>query len=412
MRILILTSVYPPLGYSGHDERCRQTVQALARLGHQLQVLTSDHRLPPMGVVGEKGVFREMRLYPDLMEESLLGHSYRATYAHERYNAESLEYRLRRFKPEAVYVWNMRGLSKSLLFRLQNKGIRVVYDLHSDWLLRESFSRDPWHRWWLNNPSVSSKIYRALIRSIGRARRVMGMLPIGEAQALNLKNSYVVSDWLASRLVEGGLSQVEVLPVIYPAIDHRKLSPKTSFANRHHFIWAGRLDEAKGADIAVDAVGILKERGIEVSLDLFGTGEPSERKAKRERIEAAGLIEQVTMQGIRPGELSDYYQHYDALLYTNRKGAPFSMTVLEAMHCKLPCIVANVGGNRELLEEDINALLFEAGSAEALADAMARFMQREDGGRALAESSIEELRAQHTVDAFCKQIEHLLADKK
>jgi hypothetical protein len=148
-----------------------------------------------MGVVGEKGVFREMRLYPDLMEESILGHSYRATYAHERYNAESLEYRLRRFKPEAVYVWNMRGLSKSLLFRLQNKGIRVVYDLHSDWLLRESFSREPWHRWWLDNPSVSSKIYRVLIRSIGRARRVMGMLPIGEAKALNLKNSYVVSDY-------------------------------------------------------------------------------------------------------------------------------------------------------------------------------------------------------------------------
>lgn len=409
VRILILTSVYPPLGFSGHDERCRQAVHALARRDHQVQVLTSDYRLPPMGVAGEKGVFREIRLYPDFAEDSLLGHSYRATYAHERYNAESLEYRLRRFKPDVVYVWNMNGLSKSLLFRLQSKGLRVVYDLHSDWLLPDSFNQDPWYRWWLDNSSVRSKLYRGLIRSVGRARRILGMMPIGEATSLSLNGSYVASEWLRQRLVDGGLSQVEALPVIYPAVDNRKLSPKTSFKKRHHFMWAGRLNELKGPDIAVDAVGILKERGIEVSLDLFGMGEPSERKAKRERIEAAGLIEQVTMQGIRPGELSEYYQHYDALLYTNREGEPFSMTVLEAMHSKLPCIVANVGGNQELLDQNTSALLFEAGSAEALADAMVRFMQFQDGGRALAENSIEELQAERRVDTFCRQIEPLLA---
>ena len=409
MRILILTSVYPPLGYSGHDERCRQTARALSSLGHNLQVLTSDHRLPPMGVLGEKGVYRELRLYQDLMEDSILGRSYQATYAHERFNAESLEYRLRRFKPDVVYVWNMRGLSKSLLFRLQDKGVRMVYDLHSDWLLSESFNRDPWYRWWFDNPSVSSKIYRMLIHGLGRARRTMGMLPISEGSELSLEGSYIASEWLRRRLVDGGIPQAEGLPVIYPAVDDRSLSPKTVFDKRHHFIWAGRLNEAKGADIAVSAVGILKDRGIEVSLDLFGMGEPSERKAKRERIEQMGLMEQVTMQGIRPGELSEHYQNYDALLYTNRNGEPFSMTVMEAMHSKLPCIVANVGGNSEILEEDRDALLFEAGNAEALADTMVRFMQFDDAGRALAENSIEELQAERTIDNFCQQIEALLA---
>jgi glycosyltransferase involved in cell wall biosynthesis len=390
-------------------------VQTLSRLGHQLQVLTSNYRLPPMGVAGEKGVFRELHLYPeapDANSDSLLGHSYRATYAHERYNAESLEYRVRRFKPDVVYVWNVNGLSKSLFFRLQSRGMHIVYDLHSDWLLPESFQRDPWYCWWRTNRSVSSKVYQLLMRSIGRARRIMGMLPIDEAQKLNLQGSYVVSEWLRERLVSGDIAQAAQLPVIYPAVDHQKLSPKTSYAKRHHFIWAGRLGEAKGAAIAVDAVGILKERGIEVSLDLFAMGEPSERKAKREYIEAAGLIEQVTMQGIRPGELSEYYQHYDALLYTTRAGEPFSMTVLEAMHSKLPCIVADTGGNQEILESDSRALLFEAGNAEALADAIVRFMQREDGGRMLVENSIEGLQAEHTMDTFCQQIEPLLAAGK
>ena len=378
-------------------------------MGHQVQVLTSDHRLPPMGLPGSKGVFRELRLFTEPTANPLLGHSYGATLAHERYNAEILESRVRRFKPDAVYVWNMEGLSKSLLFRLQNKGLRVVYDLHSDWLLPANFNRDPWYRWWFDNPSVSSKIYRMLIHSLGRARRTMGMLPISEGSELSLEGSYIASEWLRRRLVEGGIPQAEGLPVIYPAVDDRSLSPKTVFDKRHHFIWAGRLNAAKGADIAVSAVGILKDRGIEVSLDLFGMGEPSERKAKRERIEQMGLMEQVTMKAIRPGELSEYYQNYDALLYTNRNGEPFSMTVMEAMHSKLPCIVANVGGNSEILEEDRDALLFEAGNAEALADTMLRFMQFDDAGRALAENSIEELQAERTIDNFCQQIEALLA---
>lgn len=364
-----------------------------------------------MGMAGEKGVFRELHLYPET-EDSLLGSCYKATYAHERYNAELLDYRLRRFKPDAVYVWNMRGLSKSLLFRMQKSGLRVCFDLHAEWLLPEQFNSDPWHRWWFENPSKRSKGLQVFIRGIGRARRVMGLLPVGEAKSLRLDGSYVVSEWLRKRLVEGGIEQAGRLPLVYPAIDTRKLSPKSTFKACRRFVWAGRLNEVKGADIAVDAVGILKERGIEVSLDLFGMGEPRERKAKRERIEAAGLIDRVTMRGIRPGELAEHYARYDALLYTNRQGEPFSMTVLEAMLSKLPCIVANVGGNQELLGDDANAVLFPGGDAEALADAITKFMQRDDAGRGLAEHSIERLQDEQSMDIFCQQIETLLSDQK
>jgi glycosyltransferase involved in cell wall biosynthesis len=384
-------------------------VNGLVRQGHQLQVLTSNYRLPPMGVLGEKGVFRELRLYPDPLEDSPLGQSYAATCAHERFNAESLEYRLRRFSPDVIYVWNMGELSKSLLFRLQNKGRHVVYDIHMDWMLPEHFNRDPWYRWWLDNPSKRSKLYRGLMWCIGRARRVLGLMPIGEVHELRFEGSYVVSQWLRERLIKAGLLQMESLPVIYPAIDPKILTPKERFVTRHRFVWAGRLTEAKAADIAVDAVGILKERGIKVFLDIFAMGEPSERKAKRERIEAAGLMDQVTMKGIRPGELSEHYANYDALLYTSRYGEAFSMTVLEAMLSKLPCLVADIGGNQEILKHQQNALLFEADNPEALADAIFEFIRRNDYGRELAENSIERLQVEQTVDNFCQQITPLLA---
>lgn len=364
-----------------------------------------------MGMPNEKGIFRELRLYPESSESTPIDNSYGVSYAHERFNAESLEYRIRRFKPDLVYVWNMRKLSKSLLFRMQDKGQRVVYDLHVDWLSADSFNEDPWYRWWFQNPSIRSKLYRMLMTCVGRARRVRRMLPIREAKDLNFKGSYVASDWLRKHLMAAGLSSVEELPVIYPAVDTRKLSLKTSYKKPSHFVWAGNLGERKGADIAVDAVGILKERGISVSLDLFGKGKPSQRKAKRERIEAAGLTDRVRMRGIRPGELFEHYRNYDALLYTNRRAEPFSMTVLEAMQSKLPCIVASIGGNVEVLADGQNALLFEVGSADTLADRMAAFLQRDDGGQSLAEDFIQNLHLAHSVDNFCQQIETLWSAK-
>lgn len=364
-----------------------------------------------MGVEGEKGVFREMHLHPSESENSLLGISYRATYAHERYNAESLEYRLRRFKPEVVYIWNMRGLSKSLLFRLQDRGVRTVYDLHSDWMLPENFSRDPWYCWWFDNSSLRSQIYRVFSRIVGKARRALGILPIDKVSNLKFDNSYVISQCLKDRLIEDGFESVVELPVIYPAVETAKLTAKIDFQSKKRFMWAGRLKTGKGADIAVDAVGLLRERGIDVKLDLFGMGEPSERKAKLARIESLGLIDRVTMRGIRPGELPQHYADYDALLYTAREPEPFSMTVLEARLSRLPCIVAKIGGNRELLTHGENAILFEADSVEALADAMEAFINRGDSGAGLAAHDFERLHAEQNADMFCDRIEAMLAEE-
>ena len=411
MRILFLTSVFPPLGYSGHDERCRQIVSALAQRGHNIQLLTSDYRLPPMGVKGERGVYRELKLYPTpLVDGAGLGDSFAATYGHERYNAGLLNERLRRFQPDVVYVWNMQGLSKSLLFQLQAMGLPVFYDLHSDWLLPENFNGDPWYRWWFNNSSLRSKLYQGGNRFLGRARGILRVLPIKKSSELNLKGSYVVSEWLKATLAESGLKDVTRLPVIYPGVNVNKFLPKNDFKLKKRFLWAGRLKESKGPDLAVDAIGILKDRGIDVKLDLFGMGDPSERKAKRARIESHGLIDRIRMRGIRPGEMAKHYARYDAILCTNRKGEPFSMTVLEAMLSKLPVIAANVGGHAEILEDRRNALFFEPGSATALADAMVEFMRLSDGGQAMVSNNFEHLQRRHSTLEVCSEIEPLLAE--
>jgi glycosyltransferase involved in cell wall biosynthesis len=174
-------------------------------------------------------------------------------------------------------------------------------------------------------------------------------------------------------------------------------------------MWAGRLNASKAPGLALKAVSILKERGIEVSLDFYGMGEPTERRAMRHLINAAGLSDSVRMQGIRPGQLLAKYSEYDALLFTSCCNDPFPITPLEAMLSGLPVVLARDGGIAEITEDGETALLYEAGSAEALADAMVRMINLEDGGYAMAKKCMEELQAQHTLDAAIPKIEALLS---
>jgi len=409
MKILILTALYPPLGANGQDDRCRQVVDALSRRGHQLQVLTSNYRVPAMGFPGQKGVYRHLQLHDSEGIECRLGVSYAATYEQELIQARMLYNRLDHFQPDVVYVWNMQGVSKSLLFNLQNQDTPIAYDLHSNWLSPHLFELDPWFTWWQRNQSLRSKCYQFYLKLSGLARRRLKYFPVGTVRDLDISNGYVCSESLRADLVAAGVAQAATLPVIYPALNTEALLSKISYHPARKFMWAGRLHAGKAPGMALRAVEILKGRGINISLDFYGMGMPSERKAMRNLIDRAGLSNSVRMLMIRPGELVSKYPEYDALLFTSCCNDPFPITPLEAMLSGLPSILARDGGIEEIANDGEIALLYDAGDAEALADAIVRMMNLEDGGSAMAKKCMERLQVQHSLDTVVPQIEAFLS---
>lgn len=51
------------------------------------------------------------------------------------------------------------------------------------------------------------------------------------------------------------------------------------------------------------------------------------------------------------------------------------LAILEAMASKLPCVVSNIPGNRDLVEHDVDGLLFEANNADSLAEQLIRVIE-------------------------------------
>lgn len=125
-----------------------------------------------------------------------------------------------------------------------------------------------------------------------------------------------------------------------------------------------RLIERKGQHHLIEAVKRLTDEGIDVTLDLVGTGDAqASNQAQVERLEIA---ERVQFSGYVPRDViaQRYADAHVFVLPSYNEG--MSVATLEAMAAGLPVVVTRTGGTDELVVEGINGFIFEWGDIEAL----------------------------------------------
>ncbi len=143
----------------------------------------------------------------------------------------------------------------------------------------------------------------------------------------------------------------------------------------------GRLVPRKGVDIAIRAVGLLHEQGIDdVELHIVGTGDApageSGPDAETVRLtalaESLGLSDQVRFLGRVPrDDVPALIREADAVVCTPWY-EPFGIVPLESMACGTPVVAANVGGLGDTVVDGVTGLLVPPQDAPAVADAFAR----------------------------------------
>jgi len=126
----------------------------------------------------------------------------------------------------------------------------------------------------------------------------------------------------------------------------------------------GRLIERKGQHYLIEALKRLTDEGIDVRLDLVGTGDA--RPANEALVARLGLTGRVRFLGYVPRE--NVAEHYTAahvfVLPSYNEG--MSVALLEAMASGLAVIVTPTGGTPELVEPEANGLVVEWGDVVGL----------------------------------------------
>jgi glycosyltransferase involved in cell wall biosynthesis len=132
-------------------------------------------------------------------------------------------------------------------------------------------------------------------------------------------------------------------------------------------VWAGRLEEPKDPNLALDVAAELKRRGTPVTLEVYGTG--TLRARLERRIAAESLADVVELRGPVPRrQLAGHIAAADVLLMTSHfEGAP--RILVEALGCGTP-VAGPAAVDPAGVITSANGRLAPARTAASIADAV------------------------------------------
>jgi glycosyltransferase involved in cell wall biosynthesis len=145
-----------------------------------------------------------------------------------------------------------------------------------------------------------------------------------------------------------------------------------------------RLIERKGQHHLIEAVKRLTKSGIDVTLDLVGTGDA--KPANEVQVQALEIGDRVRFVGyIRREEIAAHYAAAHVFVLPSYNEG-MSVATLEAMAAGLPVVVTRTGG-AELVKEGVNGFTFEWADVDALTICLRRLATNRSLARQLGAAS-------------------------
>ncbi|WP_372966772.1 glycosyltransferase [Microbacterium sp.] len=226
---------------------------------------------------------------------------------------------------------------------------------------------------------------------IGRLLRVPTVTHVHEAEAsaARVVNLVLYAPHLAShRLIVNSEFTLRTVGDSIPALARRSTvipngvaSPTDVPSARvrldgFRVVYVGRISHRKGPDVALEAVAMLRERGVDATLQLIGAvfaGNEAFGHELTAQIAAHGLQDHVVHHGFR-ADIWPVLADADAIVVPSRQDESFGNTAVEGILAARPVVVSDIPGLREAVGEYDSALFVEGGDAHQLAEALVRIV--------------------------------------
>lgn len=171
----------------------------------------------------------------------------------------------------------------------------------------------------------------------------------------------------------------------------------------------GRLSPRKGTDTALEAIALLRERGLPTHLTLCGSvfaGYEWFEEELRSRAELPDLQGSVTFAGY----VEDVWPHLAAadVALVPSLGESFGNVAVEAMHARRPLVTSDVQGLAEIVKHNETGLLAQPGDPIAMADAIERLAASPDLAASIAESAQADAAERFSVEVYHTRMARLL----
>ena len=130
-----------------------------------------------------------------------------------------------------------------------------------------------------------------------------------------------------------------------------------------HFMIAGSIIEGKGQLFLINALDLLKKKGLDVNLSIFGDCSSSYCQKLQNYVTDLGLSEQVSFEGFSHC-LQEERKKFDFAVMASNSEA-FGRVTVEAMHAGQIILATNSGANPEIITHGVTGFLYENGDLDS-----------------------------------------------
>ena len=166
-------------------------------------------------------------------------------------------------------------------------------------------------------------------------------------------------------------------------------------------------------ECVVKAIPMVLERVKNARFLFLGKGKLTEKL--KQLVHDLNVEKNTCFTGFILHEKMQYYLKNSDIYVSSSLSDGTSAGLLEAMTCKLPCIVSEIAGNKEWIENMKNGLVFPTKDSRALAKKIIMLIKNEDLSTRLAENAFKTVRERANWRANSKVLNNLierLAEKK
>ncbi len=176
-------------------------------------------------------------------------------------------------------------------------------------------------------------------------------------------------------------------PLVYPGVELNRFDPnilpspiearrKLGLPEHGAIIGiVGRLQRWKGMHVLVEAMPQILRKHPDAHCVVIGgkhAFEPDYEDFVKTQIADLGLQEKVIMVGLQQN-VPEWVQAMDVFVHASDK-EPFGIVIIEAMALGKPVIAGDAGGPTEIITDGADGLLTPYGNADALANAIIRYL--------------------------------------
>lgn len=181
-------------------------------------------------------------------------------------------------------------------------------------------------------------------------------------------------------------------------------------SNLCRILYVGALKETKGLLVLIEACRLLKEKGLDFTLEAVGEFESIQfQESVTAKVEQYQLADRVVFPGVLTGEEKiERYAGADIFCYpTFFESETFGIVLLEAMQCSLPIVASRWRGVQSVVRDGVTGFLVPIKDSAELADKLAFLIINPALRKEMSARSREIFLQEYTIEKFHENMEKI-----